>query len=242
LTVHQPPTGPNWSGLARLDPLAAVLDPGDSIGTKNVFIDRIHKLALGRALGPLEGKAVLDFGCGTGRLTRFVAERGADAVGVDATAEMIDVACSLSPGIRFEHIDGARLPFPDGAFDVVLTAYVLQYYVGGRGLDTLVAEFARVLRSGGTLVAIEQVASSLDRGAAASAYAAELGSMPFQPPTMRAIRPGSASRAVDIVAHHRILRATSLVSAVAALSARHALRRKLGAGMYVDMLFLTHRT
>jgi SAM-dependent methyltransferase len=242
LTVHQPPTGPNWSGLARLDPLAAVLDPGDSVGAKNALIDRIHKFAVGRVLGSLEGKAVLDFGCGTGRLTRFVAERGADAVGVDATPEMIDVARNLSPGLQFEHIDGARLPFPDGAFDVVLTAYVLQYYVGGRGLDRLVGEFARVLRSGGTLVAIEQVASSLDRGAAASAYGAELGSPPFHAPSMRAIRPGVSSRALDIAGHHRILRSPPFVSAVAALSARRALRQKLGAGMYVDMLFLTHRT
>jgi SAM-dependent methyltransferase len=221
--------------------LAAVLDPGDSIGTKNALIDRIHKFAVGRALGSLEGRQVLDFGCGTGRLTRFVAERGADAVGVDATPEMIDAARSLSPELRFERIDGATLPVPDGAFDVVLTAYVLQYYVGGRGLDGLVAEFARVLRSGGTLVAIEQVASSLDRGAEASAYAAELGSPPFDAPTMKPIRPGASSRVLHVLAHHRILRSTPLVSAVAALEARRALHQRLGAGMYVDMLFVAQR-
>jgi ubiquinone/menaquinone biosynthesis C-methylase UbiE len=242
VTVRQPPTGPNWGSLAGLDPLAAVLDPGDSIGTKNAFIDRIHKSAVLRALGPLQGRAVLDFGCGTGRLTRFVADHGAKAVGVDATREMIESARSLSPELRYEQIDGRSLPFDDDAFDVVMTAYVLQYYVSGNGLDELVDEFARVLRAGGTLIAIEQVASSLDRGADLASYTAELARPPFSRPSARPIRPGVSSRVLDAISYHRLLRSAPFVSTVAALEARRACRRGLRPGEYVDTLFETRRS
>ena len=242
MTVRQPPTGPTWSALADLDPLAAVLDPADAIGTKNAQIDRIHKWALGRAMGPLADRAVLDFGCGTGRLTRFVTAQGAKAIGVDATAEMVEAARSLSPELPFEHINGRELPFDNAAFDVVITAYVLQYYVGGNGLDDLVTEFARVLRPGGMVVAIEQVATSLDRGADAATYAAELGRPPFRPPSIEPIRLGAPSRVLDLAERHRLVRAIPLVPAMAGLEARRAYRRGLADGRYVDMLFVTHRT
>jgi SAM-dependent methyltransferase len=240
VNVRQPPSGPGWKALAGLDPLAAVLDPGDTVGTKNALIDRVHKRALLRGSGPLANRAVLDFGCGTGRLTRFISEQGGDPVGVDATVEMVDAARLLNPWLRFEHVDGRELPFADATFDVIVTAYVLQYYVGGRGLEDIVAAFSRVLRPGGRLVAIEQVGASLDRGAEASAYAAEFGRPPFMPPRVSPIRSGS-SRLLGLAQSHRLIRAMPLLPEFAGLEARRAYRRSLAPGTYVDMLFVAQR-
>jgi 2-polyprenyl-3-methyl-5-hydroxy-6-metoxy-1,4-benzoquinol methylase len=47
---------------------------------------------LGRVLGSVQGLSVMDVGCGTGRISRYLAERGANVTGVDFSANAIDVA------------------------------------------------------------------------------------------------------------------------------------------------------
>jgi 2-polyprenyl-3-methyl-5-hydroxy-6-metoxy-1,4-benzoquinol methylase len=49
------------------------------------------------ALPDLHGKTVLDVGCGTGRLSRFLSQRGALVSGIDFSAKAIDIAKRLSP-------------------------------------------------------------------------------------------------------------------------------------------------
>src|SRR5262249_19650637 len=137
------------------DPLAGVLDPADTRGGKNRLIDRVHKLALGRAAGDVRRSRALDFGCGTGRLSQWLVDRGADVDGVDVTPEMLAAARGRVRGARSHEIGGETLPFDEGSFDLVVTAYVLQYYVGKP--SPIPAEIARVLRPGGRLVAIEQI-------------------------------------------------------------------------------------
>ena len=72
---------------------------------------------------------VLDFGSGTGRLSEWLVSRGARVTAVDATAEMVEVARRRAPEARHFRVDRLRTPFRPAAFDVVVTAYVLQYYV-----------------------------------------------------------------------------------------------------------------
>ncbi|WP_233712976.1 class I SAM-dependent methyltransferase [Amaricoccus solimangrovi] len=104
------------------------------------------------AMPPLEGRAVLDIGCGVGGAVRALARRGAFARGVDLTAEFIAVARDLSrmigadPGIFA--VGGARaLPYRDRAFDHALMLHVGMNIADKRGA---MAEAARVIRPGGT--------------------------------------------------------------------------------------------
>src|SRR3954452_1379476 len=50
-------------------------------------------------------RTVVDAGCGTGRHAGFLAGAGFDVVGIDASAQMIDVARARAPGVRFEIAD-----------------------------------------------------------------------------------------------------------------------------------------
>jgi len=97
MTVARNEAGANWSELAQLEGLAAVLDPGDTQGAKNRAIDRAHKRALRKGCGDLRGARALDFGCGNGRLSAWLAGRGASVDGVDATEEMLAVARRAVP-------------------------------------------------------------------------------------------------------------------------------------------------
>jgi SAM-dependent methyltransferase len=168
-SFKEPEAGPTWRERAQLGPLEAVLDPSSQAGRKNHLVDRIHKRALSRAVGNVEGAAVLDFGCGTGRLSDWLARHGARVEGVDATDEMVAAAKANVPEVHFQTIASTELPFADRQFDLVVTAYVLQYYVDPDA--STVRELERVLAHGGKLVAIEQVADDeLGRGGTVTAY------------------------------------------------------------------------
>jgi SAM-dependent methyltransferase len=111
-------------------------------------------------LGP--GDLVLDLGCGGGRHAFEAARRGARVVAVDfERAELKDVVGMFSAMAAEDQLergalgvavngDARRLPFPDGAFDRVIAAEVLEHIVED---EQTLAELARVLRPGGTLAA-----------------------------------------------------------------------------------------
>lgn len=89
------------------------------------LIDEREKDAVLDALSPVEGKRVLEIACGTGRFTAMLAARGADIVGLDISAAMLQEArqkarsAGVSDSVEFMRGDAARLPFPDDHFDAV---------------------------------------------------------------------------------------------------------------------------
>lgn len=106
-----------------------------------------------RSLLPdVAGKRVLDAGCGDGTYSGWLADRGADVVGIDVSRAMIDVARDrYGDGVEFRRADiaDALEDVDDGRFDLVLCQHVLSHLPS---LEEPYAEFARVLESGGTLV------------------------------------------------------------------------------------------
>jgi SAM-dependent methyltransferase len=98
--------------------------------------------------GDVRGRRALDLGCGEGRFCRMLADRGADAVGVDITAALAQAAASRGGG-RYLQSAAERLPFGDAAFDLVVSYITLVDIVGYR---EAIAECARVLRPGGSLL------------------------------------------------------------------------------------------
>jgi SAM-dependent methyltransferase len=240
--VEQPPEGPTWSDLADRAGLAAVLDPADVDGTKNSLIDRAHKRALTRALGPVGGLRVLDFGCGNGRLSIWLAELGADVVGIDATVEMIESARREAPALPFHVFDGRRVPVDAGTIDVVLSVFVLQYYVSeADAYASLLRELRRVLKPSGRLIMVEQVTSGvLGRGGTEVQYRQGLRAAAFDIDAARPVRAGS-SRIVPLVQRWPILGGLPFLDGLMALEARVAGREEPRGPAYVDFLFAASR-
>ncbi|GAA0244457.1 class I SAM-dependent methyltransferase [Haladaptatus pallidirubidus] len=89
------------------------------------LIDRREKQAVLNAIGPVEGKRVLEIACGTGRFTVMLAERGADIIGLDISSAMLQQGrhkahnAGVDDHLEFMRGDAARLPFPDDYFDTV---------------------------------------------------------------------------------------------------------------------------
>ncbi|MCU4975110.1 class I SAM-dependent methyltransferase [Halobacteria archaeon AArc-m2/3/4] len=90
------------------------------------LIDRREKRAVLEAIEPLEDRRVLEIACGTGRFTTMIADRGADVVGLDISAAMLQQgrekarAAGVSDRLEFLRGDAGRLPFPDDHFDTVI--------------------------------------------------------------------------------------------------------------------------
>jgi SAM-dependent methyltransferase len=150
--------GMTWSDRAKYGVLGAVLDPGDKSGRKNAFIDRVQRTVLEGALGSRHFRRALDFGCGTGRLLGFLAQRADEVYALDRTPEMLEVARrqhSMADE-RFVCWRDSRLPFEDKYFDLILSVGVL-CAVPHSDLEQIAFELQRSCAPGGLIVLIEQV-------------------------------------------------------------------------------------
>lgn len=108
--------------------------------------------ALERAGVTVQGR-VLDAGCGGGGTALSLAEEAGFAVGLDLEARFSGSGTRLGAekGIRnasFVQGDGARLPFCEGAFDLVFSHSVIEHVTSA---EDYLRECHRVLRPGGVL-------------------------------------------------------------------------------------------
>ncbi len=102
-------------------------------------------------VGEVEGRHVLDAGCGAGPLIAALHAKGAKVTGFDASAAMIELARQrLGEDATLHVADLSQpLPFTDGAFDDVVASLVLHYL---QDWAAPLAELRRVLRPGGRLI------------------------------------------------------------------------------------------
>jgi len=108
-----------------------------------------------RLLGDVEGRAVLEIGCGAAQCARWLLGQGARPVGLDLSerqlqhSRRIDEQSGPEPGRGVPVVAGTAtdLPFRDAAFDIVFSAFGALQFVQDAG--RAVAEAARVLRPGG---------------------------------------------------------------------------------------------
>lgn len=149
---HSAPRGQVIRCAASYDVLVSVL----TFGRERAFREATLKCA-----GVSPGERVLDVGCGTGTLA-LAAKRRVGALGtshgVDAGPEMVarakGKAAAERLAVTFEVARAQSLPFPDGAFDVVLCSLVM-HHLPEVGRNEAVAEMRRVLRSGGRLLVVD---------------------------------------------------------------------------------------
>ena len=90
-----------------------------SYDEKNSFVWRLGADVI-ELLAPKAGERILDLGCGTGHLTRKIADSGAEVIGLDVSTAMIESARTNYPDMKFELGDGMDFRF-DEPFDGVFS-------------------------------------------------------------------------------------------------------------------------
>lgn len=109
---------------------------------------------LGRYFGnDSNGKRTLDFGCGTGRSTRFLHSLGFDTVGVDINPFMLSRARQAIEG-NYYLINSQQLPFAAKHFDIIFQSFVLLEYSSIPEMINTFEQFHRVLADDGLIMVV----------------------------------------------------------------------------------------
>ena len=101
----------------------------------------------------VKGTTALDFGCGTGRSTRFLRGLGFDAIGVDISEEMIARARELDPSGDYRLIPGDDMTaLPRAGFDLIQSAFTFDNIPGMETKLRLFRDLRALLKPGGIFV------------------------------------------------------------------------------------------
>jgi len=150
----------DWDDLALVDPFWAVLaaddkrgggwEPTEFFATGEADIEEM--LATAAQLGrPTRHERALDFGCGVGRLTRALARRFDEAVGIDVSERMLEHARRLNadaPNVTFASSDEP----PPEPFDLVVANLVLQHLPSKALARVYIGRLIKATRPDGLLV------------------------------------------------------------------------------------------
>ncbi len=108
---------------------------------------------LGALPDDLEGKDVIELGCGTAYISAWLARRGARPVGIDNSPKQLETARRLQAehGLEFPLLLGnaEEVPYPDESFDLAISEYGAAIWADPH---RWIPEASRLLRPGGELV------------------------------------------------------------------------------------------
>ena len=142
------PVSESTAPVADYDGFAAAYSASNDTNLFNAYYARPEMV---RLAGDVDGLTVLDAGCGSGPLMEALRSGGAVVSGFDLSPAMVELArgrLGEDADVRVADL-GAPLPYPDGAFDVVVASLSLHYV---EDWASALGELRRVLRPGGRLV------------------------------------------------------------------------------------------
>lgn len=110
------------------------------------------KRRLVQMAGLRAGSRALDVCCGTGDIAELLAATGAETIGLDFTAEMLEVARKRNRSIEYLQGDAMELPFEEASFEAVTVGFGLRNLAEWKkGLE----EMHRVAKPGGRLLVLD---------------------------------------------------------------------------------------
>lgn len=104
----------------------------------------------------VRGTMALDFGCGTGRSTRFLQRLGFETIGIDISREMISRATEIDPeGVYRLVPDGDLRCLPHGMYDLVFSMFTFDNIPGQRHRIELLRELRELLSGNGKIILLD---------------------------------------------------------------------------------------
>jgi len=123
---------------------------------------KLANLKFKELLGYVKGKKILDVGCGRGSLSFYLAEKGANVIGIDLSKNFIDiceqVATELKLDIEFKVMNAQIPEFDDNTFDIITGSRVIHHLPD---IETFLTASKRLLKKKGYIVFIEPLKKNI---------------------------------------------------------------------------------
>lgn len=135
----------------------SVIDPKDKKGMKNQYIRFIKDLAVERHL-PDQDSLIMDFGCGSGNLSKSFASQKHRILGIDISGQQLILAAQGNDPkfSKFVQFDGDTIPMKDQSIKYIISLGVLNYMVNDELMLGSLKELYRVLAERGEMIATAQ--------------------------------------------------------------------------------------
>jgi len=92
------------------------------------WADRLEKQLLAELLGQVQGKSILDIGCGTGHFSLWLVEMGYEVTAIDNSDAMLQAArAKLGDKATVQQMSAENLEFADNSFDIALMVTALEF-------------------------------------------------------------------------------------------------------------------
>jgi SAM-dependent methyltransferase len=146
-----------WNNLATVYGEASMIDARDRRGNKNRYVETLVNFAIRECLRDCKDLSILDFGCGTGKRSRWFNRQGHQTTGIEISMELLRIGLSVHDVHRLPCVlfDGKNLPLASSAFDLVTSVGVLMYITDPPALKAVLRELFRVIKPGGSILLIE---------------------------------------------------------------------------------------
>ncbi len=102
------------------------------------------------------GTKALDFGCGTGRSTRFITQLGFEVTGIDISRDMVDLAQNTDPSGRYQLIpDGDFSSLPKEQFDLITSIFTFDNIPGKDNRLHILKGLAQLIHNEGRIILLD---------------------------------------------------------------------------------------
>lgn len=129
-----------------------LIDASHFGSVQDYVLHLIHSAAYVGAARLAVGKSVLDVGCNTGYGSSILSNSADAVIGVDVSSRAIKFAqekYSDRRSLKFQEVDGNRLPFADDSFDLITGFQLIEHLIE---YDSFISELQRVLKPDGLVI------------------------------------------------------------------------------------------
>ena len=144
--------------LTTQEKTKSVIDDYDDIAreyAEEFYDDTSDDRYIDKFLQSLNGKRILDAGCGVGEDCKYVEQKGFEAIGIDLSQGMLEIAREKYPNGRFQIMDMTNITYPENTFDGIISNCSL-FHIPRELLPQTLESFKRVLKPNGKLLLILQ--------------------------------------------------------------------------------------